>query len=499
MAETSTGPDRPKLVLARADPRRRGRQPQPRGRQRRPAGHRQGVRRRPDRAQPGRGRLLARAGRIGALPRRDRRPVRAQADAAAGRRRWRSPPRCWPHARRRSRCCSSPGSSAGSRPGMAYPTTLALITALWSGPARTRSIALWSALGGGDLVARAAARGRAARALLVGLGVPRHAAAGRRRARHGAEARAGPRQRDDRSGRQPRRHPLGGDGRGAGAGDQLRRRSRRGHARARPGARSRSRRGGGVRASASVARRIPLYDLDVAAPPHLLGRRGRRDHRLRLPDGRRCSSASSTCRTCSSYSTLDAGAAILPAALGMVLVAPRSAKLVEARGSRFTLLLGYFFCLLGFLTMLLLWDEGTPTGRSASPTAGRHRGRLCGHPGLALADRLGPGRTRRDGVGDAPTCSAISAARSCSRSSARCSPPATPPRSPRRSPARRTRDKVTDDVQSELDEVVLERRRASPSSTRSTRSRSSPRREARSSTATIGPTWPGSSRSCSAP
>ena len=33
--------------------------------------------------------------------------------------------------------------------GMAYPTTLALITALWSGPARTRSIALWSALGGG--------------------------------------------------------------------------------------------------------------------------------------------------------------------------------------------------------------------------------------------------------------------------------------------------------------------------------------------------------------
>ena len=32
---------------------------------------------------------------------------------------------------------------------MAYPTTLALITALWSGPGRTKSIALWSALGGG--------------------------------------------------------------------------------------------------------------------------------------------------------------------------------------------------------------------------------------------------------------------------------------------------------------------------------------------------------------
>jgi MFS family permease len=36
----------------------------------------------------------------------------------------------------------------GLAAGMAYPTTLALITALWSGPARTRSIALWSALGG---------------------------------------------------------------------------------------------------------------------------------------------------------------------------------------------------------------------------------------------------------------------------------------------------------------------------------------------------------------
>ena len=31
--------------------------------------------------------------------------------------------------------------------GHGYPTTLALIAALWSGPARTRSIALWSAIG----------------------------------------------------------------------------------------------------------------------------------------------------------------------------------------------------------------------------------------------------------------------------------------------------------------------------------------------------------------
>ncbi len=60
------------------------------------------------------------------------------------------------------------------------------------------------------------------------------------------------------------------------------------------------------------------------------------------------------------YSTFDAGLAILPAAFCMVLVAPRSAKLVEARGARLTLLSGYLFVLLGFLTMLLLWKEGIP-------------------------------------------------------------------------------------------------------------------------------------------
>jgi len=50
---------------------------------------------------------------------------------------------------------------------------------------------------------------------------------------------------------------------------------------------------------------------------------------------------------------------IIPAAICMVLVAPRSAKLVEARGARFTLLCGYVFLLLGFITMLVLWKEGS--------------------------------------------------------------------------------------------------------------------------------------------
>jgi MFS transporter, DHA2 family, multidrug resistance protein len=60
------------------------------------------------------------------------------------------------------------------------------------------------------------------------------------------------------------------------------------------------------------------------------------------------------------YSTLEAGSAILPAIVCMVLVAPRSAKLVEARGARFTLLTGYVFLLAAFLAMLLLWKDGSP-------------------------------------------------------------------------------------------------------------------------------------------
>ncbi len=60
------------------------------------------------------------------------------------------------------------------------------------------------------------------------------------------------------------------------------------------------------------------------------------------------------------YNTVDAGLAILPAAIFMILVAPRSARLVEARGARFVLLAGYLFIMLGFIWMLLLWKEGIP-------------------------------------------------------------------------------------------------------------------------------------------
>ncbi|MEU8221375.1 MFS transporter [Kribbella sp. NPDC048915] len=57
------------------------------------------------------------------------------------------------------------------------------------------------------------------------------------------------------------------------------------------------------------------------------------------------------------YSTLEAGTAFLPAVVCMILIAPSSAKLVESRGARFTLLAGYVALLLAFGSMLMLWSD----------------------------------------------------------------------------------------------------------------------------------------------
>ncbi len=245
----------------------------------------------------------------------------------------------------------------GLSAGMAYPTTLALITALWSGPGRTKAIALWSGIGGaiaalGPLFAGALLEHfwwgsvflmtlpLAAVALVMAIVlVPSHV-------NEGTE-------------------PV----------DNL----------------------GGVLSVVLVAALVlainfapvpnktalvlglaaiavaalvafvlrqrraknPLYDLDIAARPtfwvaacagiivfgSLMGAMFVGQQFLQNVLG---------------YSTFHAGAAILPAAFAMVAIAPRSAKLVEARGARFTLLLGYAFCLLGFLAMLLLWKDGIP-------------------------------------------------------------------------------------------------------------------------------------------
>ncbi len=67
------------------------------------------------------------------------------------------------------------------------------------------------------------------------------------------------------------------------------------------------------------------------------------------------------------YSTIQAGAAILPAGVFMVLVAPRSAKLVGLHGSRRTLLIGQALLFLAFLVMLLTWKENISYWEVAIP------------------------------------------------------------------------------------------------------------------------------------
>ncbi len=245
----------------------------------------------------------------------------------------------------------------GIAAGMAYPTTLALIAALWSGPARTKSIALWSALGGaiaalGPLVAGALLQHfwwgsvflvtlplAVVAVVLAVLLVPSHV--------------------------NETTEPV----------DNL----------------------GGVLSALMVGalilainfapvpneltvvlglavvavasgigfvvrqRRVavPLYDLDVAS---------RRTFWVAACAGIIVFGSlmgamfvgQQYLQNVLEYSSLDAGLAIIPAAVFMVLIAPRSAKLVEAQGARFTLLVGYVFCLLGFVTMLVLWTDHSP-------------------------------------------------------------------------------------------------------------------------------------------
>ena len=253
----------------------------------------------------------------------------------------------------------------GVAAGMAYPTTLALITALWSGPERTKSIALWSALGGGDLGARAAGRRGAAGRLRLVVGLHRQRAAGGDRPLLRLALRPRPRQRDDRAGRPPRRHPLDRHGRRAGAGDQPGAGTGQGDDGGDPRHR-RGRRRRGVHLAPAARQEPAVRPRTSAARPtfwvaalagiivfgSLMGAMFIGQQFVQNVLG---------------YSTFQAGLAILPGAIGMILVAPQSAKLVESRGSRFTLLVGDTFCLLGFLVMFLLWDEG------ASYFAGRPR------------------------------------------------------------------------------------------------------------------------------
>jgi MFS transporter, DHA2 family, multidrug resistance protein len=245
----------------------------------------------------------------------------------------------------------------GLSAGMAYPTTLALIAALWTGPGRTKSIALWSAVGGaiaslGPMIAGGLLEhfwwGSVFLVTLPLVGVA-FVMALRFVPSHVNET------------TDPVDN-LGGilsvllvaalvlainlapvPNKGAVAVGLL-----------------------AVAASALVAfiirqqrARNPLYDLDVA---------GRRIFWVAACAGiivfgslmGAAFVSQQYLQNVLGYSTLEAGTAFLPAVVFMVIVAPRSATLVEARGARFTLLSGYVFLLLGFLAMLLLWKADSP-------------------------------------------------------------------------------------------------------------------------------------------
>src|SRR5690348_4367967 len=279
----------------------------------------------------------------------------------------------------------------GLAAGMAFPTTLALITALWSGPERTRSIALWSALGGGisalgPLVSGALLTQFAWESVFfvtLPLALLALYLAWRYVPAHVNET----------------SDPVDNLG-GILSVVMVAALVLAINFAPVPGAKAAAAGLGLVALAAVVAfvvrqRRAasPLYDLEVAA---------RRIFWVAACAGiivfgslmAAMFIGQQYLQNVLEYSTLDAGLAILPGAVGMVLVAPRSAHLVETRGARFTLLLGYAFCLAGFLVMLLLWDEnahywhiglgyllvgvgvgfaGTPASRSLTASVPVHR------------------------------------------------------------------------------------------------------------------------------
>ncbi len=254
--------------------------------------------------------------------------------------------------------------AGGLAAGMAYPTTLALITALWSGPARTKSIALWSALGGGIAALGPLVSGTllelfdwgsvflvtlplAALALLAALRfVPAHV----------------------NESTDPVDH-LGGILSAVLVGSLI----IAINFLPVPNEETLAIALLGVALIALVAfalrqRRAtnPLYDLHIAARPtfwvaacagiivfgSLMAAAFVNQQYLQNVLG---------------YSTIEAGAAILPAVVFMILVAPRSAKLVGSIGSRHTLLSGQLLLLIAFITMLLLWQEDVPYWKVALP------------------------------------------------------------------------------------------------------------------------------------
>lgn len=243
----------------------------------------------------------------------------------------------------------------GLSAGMAFPTTLALITALWSGPARTRSIALWSGLGGaisalGPLLAGALLlqfEWGSVFLITLPLALVAVLLAIRFVPAHVNEA----------------TDPVDNFG-GIlslvmvaalvlainfatipNAGTVA------------IGLAVIALATGAVFILCQRRARNPLFDLDVAA---------RRTFWVAATAGvivfgtlmAAMFVGQQYLQNVLGYSTWQAGLSILPAAVAMVVAAPLSARLVTARGSRAALLAGFAVCLAGFVAMLVLWDEG---------------------------------------------------------------------------------------------------------------------------------------------
>jgi MFS family permease len=252
----------------------------------------------------------------------------------------------------------------GLSAGMAYPTTLALITALWSGPQRTKAIALWSALGGGIALLGPLLAGALLEHFswgsvflvtlpLVALALPMAILFVPAHVNETTEP----------------VDNLGGFLSAALVGSLI----VAINFLPVPDMRTLSLALFGVAAVTAVVFvvrerrvRVPLYDLRVAARPtfwvaalagiivfgSLMGAAYVSQQFL---------------QNVLHYSTLEAGAAILPAGVVMVLVAPRSAKLVHLNGSRRTLLTGQALLVVAFVLMLLLWKENIAYWEVALP------------------------------------------------------------------------------------------------------------------------------------
>jgi MFS transporter, DHA2 family, multidrug resistance protein len=248
--------------------------------------------------------------------------------------------------------------AGGLSAGMAYPTTLALITALWSGASRTKAIALWSALGGGIAALGPLVSGAllehfdwgsvflvtlplAVVALLMAIVlVPAHVNESTERVDN-----------------------LGGILSAVLVGGLV----IAINFLPVPGEKTLALSLLAVAIVTGVLfflrqRRAenPLYDLRIAARPTfwVAGLAGI------IVFGSLMAAMfvnQQFLQNVLGYSTIDAGAAILPAVVCMVLVAPRSAKLVQANGSRQTLLMGQA------VLMLVLWTDDIAYWKVALP------------------------------------------------------------------------------------------------------------------------------------